>query len=88
MLLVWCTDGVAPNKDDPRPPPAEDGKEDPAPMKWLLENRTDFGDNGWSKLLSREKMEFAVMGGHHFSMMKGDHVCPSRKTIQGVANVK
>lgn len=74
VLAVWCTDGVAPGKDDPRPPRADDGKEDPAPMNWLLNNRTDFGDNGWGQLLSREKMQFAVMGGHHFSMMKGDHV--------------
>ncbi|KAF2399928.1 polyketide synthase-like protein [Trichodelitschia bisporula] len=67
---IWCTDGVCKNPDDPRPPPAED--EDPAPMKWLLNNRTDFGDNGWSQLLG-DNMEFFVMGGNHFSMMKEPH---------------
>jgi len=68
---IWCTDGVCPNPDDPRPPPAEE--EDPAPMKWLLNNRTDFGDNGWSQLLG-DNIECYVMGGNHFSMMKEPHV--------------
>ena len=57
---IWCTDGVAGNPGDPRPPPAED--EDPAPMKWLLNHRRDFGDNGWGQLCS--PMKFGVMGGH------------------------
>ncbi|EON65175.1 hypothetical protein W97_04412 [Coniosporium apollinis CBS 100218] len=70
-FAIWCTDGVCGKPDDPRPPPAED--EDPAPMKWLLNNRTDFGDNGWAQLCHQENMEFAVMGGNHFTMMKGDH---------------
>ena len=52
-----------------RPPPAED--EDPAPMKWLLNHRTDFTDNGWGQLCGAENMKYGVMGGHHFSMMKG-----------------
>jgi iterative type I PKS product template protein len=64
---IWCTDGVCPNPNDPRPPPAEE--EDPAPMKWLLNNRTDFGDNGWGQLLG-DSMTFHVMGGNHFTMMK------------------
>lgn len=75
VVAIWCTDGVAPRPDDPQPPPSETGKEDPAPMIWLLKDRSDFGDNGWAQLLSREKMRFEVMRGHHFSMMKGDHVC-------------
>ena len=43
-------------------------------MKWLLNNRTDFDDNGWAQLLPKEKFEYAVMGGNHFTMMKGEHV--------------
>jgi iterative type I PKS product template protein len=81
VLAIWCTDGVCPNPDDPRPPPGEG--EDPAPMKWLLNNRTDFSDNGWAQLLPKENFEYAVMGGNHFTMMKGDHVsqpCPSSAT--------
>jgi iterative type I PKS product template protein len=71
---IWCSDGVCPNPGDPRPPAAEG--EDPAPMKWLLNNRTDFGDNGWGQLLPGA-MEFAVMGGNHFTMMKEPHVSRS-----------
>jgi iterative type I PKS product template protein len=72
VLAIWCTDGVCPNPDDPRPPPGEG--EDPAPMKWLLNNRTDFEDNGWAQLLPKQNFEYAVMGGNHFTMMKGEHV--------------
>lgn len=72
VLAIWCTDGVCPNPDDPRPPPGEG--EDPAPMKWLLNNRTNFADNGWAQLLPKDNFEYAVMGGNHFTMMKGDHV--------------
>jgi iterative type I PKS product template protein len=73
-VAIWCTDGVCPNPDDPRPPPAED--EDPLPMKWLLNNRTDFGHNGWGQLVNEHNMEFYVMGGNHFTMMKEPHVSP------------
>jgi iterative type I PKS product template protein len=72
VLAIWCTDGVCPNPDDPRPPPGEG--EDPAPMRWLLNNRTVFDDNGWAQLLPKERFEYAVMGGNHFTMMKGEHV--------------
>ena len=86
VLAIWCTDGVCPNPEDPRPPPGEG--EDPAPMKWLLNNRTDFDDNGWAQLLPKEKFEYAVMGGNHFTMMKGDHVsCPVILTPQYIINV-
>jgi iterative type I PKS product template protein len=78
VLAIWCTDGVCPNPDDPRPPPGEG--EDPAPMKWLLNNRTVFDDNGWAQLLPKEKFEYAVMGGNHFTMMKGEHVSHSAAT--------
>jgi iterative type I PKS product template protein len=72
VLAIWCTDGVCPNPDDPRPPPGEG--EDPAPMTWLLNNRTVFDDNGWAQLLPKKNFEYAVMGGNHFTMMKGEHV--------------
>ncbi|KAF2813787.1 ketoacyl-synt-domain-containing protein [Mytilinidion resinicola] len=80
VFAIWCTDGVCPNPDDPRPPPAEE--EDPAPMKWLLNNRTDFSDNGWAQLLPKENFEFAVMGGNHFTMMKDAHGVTLGKLIK------
>ena len=66
-LLIWCTDGVCKYPDDPRPPPQDD---DPAAMKWLLNNRTDFGPNGWDMLLGENKCTCVTLGGNHFSMMK------------------
>ncbi|KAF2868891.1 polyketide synthase-like protein [Massariosphaeria phaeospora] len=80
VVAIWCTDGVCPNPDDPRPPPGEG--EDPAPMRWLLNNRTDFDDNGWAQLLPKENFEYAVMGGNHFTMMKGEHGVTLGKLIQ------
>ncbi|OQO12430.1 hypothetical protein B0A48_03072 [Cryoendolithus antarcticus] len=68
---IWCREGVAGNPGDPRPPPAEE--EDPAPMTWLLNHRTDFGSNGWEQLCGSENMKFGVMGGHHFNMMHAPH---------------
>ncbi|KAF2001049.1 ketoacyl-synt-domain-containing protein [Amniculicola lignicola CBS 123094] len=80
VLAIWCTDGVCPNPDDPRPPPGEG--EDPAPMKWLLNNRTEFDDNGWAQLLPKDNFEYAVMGGNHFTMMKGEHGVTLGKLLQ------
>ncbi|KAF2278554.1 polyketide synthase-like protein [Westerdykella ornata] len=68
VIAVWCREGVCPDPNSPRPPPGEG--EDPAPMKWLLDNRTDFGDNGWAALLPMENFYFKDMGGNHFTMMK------------------
>ncbi|KAL9617637.1 MAG: hypothetical protein Q9160_007603, partial [Pyrenula sp. 1 TL-2023] len=65
--LIWATDGVCKNPEDPRPPPQED---DPKSMRWLLENRTDFGYNGWDKLLGAENCSMTTIDGNHFTMMK------------------
>ncbi|KAF7196198.1 Non-reducing polyketide synthase 1 [Pseudocercospora fuligena] len=78
-FAVWCTDGVAGNAGDPRPPPAED--EDPAPMKWLLNHRTDFADNGWAQLC-QGSFKNGIMAGHHFSMMKDPHAADLGKLIR------
>ena len=43
-------------------------------MKWLLNNRTDFTDNGWAGLLGKDAMKFASMDGNHFTMMRDEHV--------------
>ncbi|KAF2429556.1 ketoacyl-synt-domain-containing protein [Tothia fuscella] len=77
-VAIWCRDGVCKNADDPRPPPAED--EDPAPMKWLLNNRTDFSHNGWGQLVDENNMEFYIMDGNHFSMMKEPYVSLQSQT--------
>ena len=73
-LLIWARDGVCKNPEDPRPPPQED---DPKSMKWLLENRTDFGYNGWDQLLGAENCKMVSMDGNHFTMMKPPIVSPT-----------
>jgi iterative type I PKS product template protein len=78
-FAVWCTDGVAGNPGDPRPPPAEE--EDPAPMTWLLNHRTDFSDNGWAQLATGP-FKNGIMGGHHFSMMKEPHAAQLGQLIR------
>jgi len=66
-LLIWATEGVCGKPGDPRPPPQAD---DPKSMKWLLENRTDFGDNGWGSLIGEENCKMVTVVGNHFTMMK------------------
>lgn len=83
-LMIWATDGVCGKPGDPKPPPQAD---DPKSMKWLLENRTDFGPNGWDRLLDVKKCQMVTIKGNHFTMMKppvakavGQHI---REAIQG-----
>lgn len=77
-LAIWARYGVCRFPDDPRPKPSETKgeEEDPRSMKWLLENRTDFGANGWDELLGEGRMEMEVLDGNHFSVMQegGRHV--------------
>lgn len=51
-------------------------------MKWLLDHRTDFSDNGWAQLCGQGNMKYGVMGGHHFSMMKDPHAADLGKLIR------
>lgn len=67
---IWARQGVCGNPEDPRPPPAEDGGEDPKSMRWLLNDRTDFGFNGWEALLGPENIRTTSMQGNHFTMMR------------------
>ena len=70
-LAIWARDGVCGNPDDVQLP-LEQG--DPKSMRWLLENRTDFGSNGWDELLDASKMHFGVVDGNHFTMMRQPRV--------------
>ncbi|GKT90021.1 polyketide synthase [Colletotrichum tofieldiae] len=47
-FVLWAEDGVCKNASDPRP---EYRADDPREMRWLLENRTNFGPNSWDALL-------------------------------------
>jgi acyl carrier protein/pimeloyl-ACP methyl ester carboxylesterase len=73
VFFIWATEGVCGKPGDPRPPPQDD---DPKSMKFLLDNRSDFGPNGWEKLLDVEggggqgKAVMRRIEGNHFTMMR------------------
>lgn len=72
--LIWAKDGVCGKPGDPRPAPAVDGSEDPREMKWLLNDRTDFGPNKWDTLVGPNNIKGigALEGANHFTMTKGE----------------
>ena len=76
-LIIWARYGVCRYPSDPRPTPSKD---DPPSMKWLLENRRDFGFNGWDKLLGAQNItttdKETSIDGNHFTMMKEPLVSP------------
>lgn len=68
--IIWAADGVCKHPDDPRPVMTDN---DPKEMRWLLNNRTDTGSNGWINLLSGDKMTIKMMDGvNHFTMLAGE----------------
>lgn len=72
--MIWAKDGVCGKQGDPRPAPPKDGSRDPREMLWLLNDRTDFGPNGWDTLVGKNKVASieAIPGANHFTMMDGD----------------
>lgn len=67
--IVWAADGVCKNPGDPRPEHRDD---DPREMNWLLNNRTDFGPNGWDALLGGGDVFVETLrDANHFSLMEG-----------------
>ena len=73
VFAIWATDGVCKNPSDPRPLPQAD---DSRPMKWLLENRTDFSYNGWDQIIPASQITcIEFPGANHFTMMRSPHVC-------------
>ncbi|KAM0543067.1 hypothetical protein ACHAPJ_012516 [Fusarium lateritium] len=67
--LLWAEDGVCKNIHDPRPEYRDD---DPREMRWLLENRTNFGFNGWEMLLGGSEGLFSdrIPEANHFTMLR------------------
>ncbi len=65
VFAIWCEDGVCKYPSDPKPDPYPYGH-----AQWLLENRTDFGPNGWDEYLDGDMITTRRMAGNHFSMMK------------------
>lgn len=65
--VIWARYGVLRESGGRRPRRELD---DPAVMEWLLEDRTDFGCNGWDQLIPEHSIVSEIMDGHHFSMTK------------------
>ncbi|UKZ57042.1 polyketide synthase [Trichoderma virens] len=65
--ILWAEDGVC--KDtDARPEYRDD---DPREMRWLLENRTNFGGNNWDVLLGEENLSIQrIQDANHFTMLR------------------
>lgn len=82
--IIWARDGVCKTPQDPRPPMRAD---DPKEMKWLLNNRTDLGSNGWDKLLGADKLVIQTMdNANHFTMMEGQKVHELASFIKNALN--
>lgn len=73
-FAIWAREGVCGKPGDPQPPMSDD---DPKSMKWLLNNRTDFGYNGWDQLLGAENIRTTNMEGNHFTIMRAPGVSSS-----------
>lgn len=78
--VVWAKDGVCKNPSDPRPEPRAD---DPREMNWLLNNRTDFGPNGWDTLLGGGKVVVETLeDANHFTLMQGEKVVELARFVE------
>ncbi|KJZ72810.1 hypothetical protein HIM_07754 [Hirsutella minnesotensis 3608] len=78
--FLWAEDGVCKNPDDPRPEYRDD---DPAEMRWLLENRTNWGPNGWDAMLgpSGRFSTHRISEVNHFTMLKPGRPASSVSTF-------
>nr|ALQ32777.1 putative polyketide synthase [Fusarium babinda] len=66
--IIWAADGVCKSPDDPRP---ESQPGDPRGMNWLLDNRSDFGPNGWDEFIGTSNIStLALENANHFTMMR------------------
>lgn len=65
-FILWAEDGVCKGTDE-RPEYRDD---DPREMRWLLENRTNFGGNNWDVLLGEKNLSISrIKDANHFTML-------------------
>ncbi|CVK91833.1 bikaverin cluster-polyketide synthase [Fusarium mangiferae] len=83
--IIWAADGVCKNPDDPRP---EAQPDDPRGMNWLLNNREDFGPNGWDEFIGAGNIStMAIENANHFTMMRepiASALCAKIRETMGV----
>nr|QGS83604.1 polyketide synthase [Shiraia bambusicola] len=71
VSIIWAGACAFGGKYAPLPPASMEG-EDTEGMKFLTEQRTDFGPGDWARLFPGKEITVDVIDGeHHFSMMRG-----------------
>ncbi|KAI0856137.1 polyketide synthase for naphthopyrone YWA1 [Xylaria cubensis] len=66
---IWAADGVYKSTGGKR---LAEEHNDTREMKWLLNERTEFGPNGWDNVLETGQLKMEVLqGANHFTMMEG-----------------
>ncbi|KAL8798130.1 MAG: hypothetical protein Q9200_007820, partial [Gallowayella weberi] len=70
-FAVWATEGVCADVVERERLIPVMGDETRS-MRWLLEDRGEFGANGWDELIpgGESRMEFATVKANHFTMMR------------------
>ncbi|KAL9114954.1 MAG: hypothetical protein Q9227_001197 [Pyrenula ochraceoflavens] len=67
VFMIWARDGLVKDpKDSKMPRSAGEAKS----VKFLLDNRTDFGPNGWERLLGADNISTETVEGNHFTMIQ------------------
>ncbi|KAL3417082.1 beta-ketoacyl synthase domain-containing protein [Phlyctema vagabunda] len=68
-FIIWAGESLYQNPDDDgrRFPRSED---EPSSIAFLLDDRKDFGSNGWGKLLGEENITCVSTEGNHFTMIR------------------
>jgi naphtho-gamma-pyrone polyketide synthase len=67
--VIWAAEGVYRSTGGKK---LEEQPDDTREMKWLLNDRTNFGPNGWDELVKTESLNIEVLeGANHFTMMDG-----------------
>lgn len=65
--IIYARDGLCKNPGDPRPVERPD---DPREMRWLLNNRVDFGGGGWRELVGPRDLHVSVIDDcNHYTML-------------------
>lgn len=66
---IWAADGVYRSTGGKR---LKEQPDDTREMKWLLNDRTVFGPNGWDELVGTKNLKIEILeGANHFTMMDG-----------------
>ena len=70
-FMIWARDGLV---KDPKNSKMARSAGEPKSVKFLLDNRTDFGPNGWERLLGAENISTEAVDGNHFTMIQKPEV--------------